>query len=196
MKKEIKGFVCGVLSTVIVSVGIVSASGVWDNISVLRNDIKVVVDGTEVTADNFLYNDTTYLPIRAIGTALGENVEYDEQTNTAYIGERTDNLDNTEIKSKYIPDERIYDPRSRFTTSDIKNDPLFVPLIDGEYYIWTAFFGSDFKGDVSYSADYTQIILTFPNGNKQSYDIVVVNGRGYIKYDDFVDEILPFVEFD
>lgn len=41
MKKEIKGFVCGVLSTVIMSVGIVSASGIWENIPVLRNDIFV-----------------------------------------------------------------------------------------------------------------------------------------------------------
>lgn len=192
-----KKFICGILvgSLCTLTIGTL-ASGVWDNISVLRNDIKVVVDGTEVTADNFLYNDTTYLPIRAIGTALGENVEYDEQTNTAYIGERTDNLDNTEIKSKYIPDAQIYDPGNRFGASDMNNDYFFTPLVDGEYYIWTGVFRSNFKGDVDYNIDDAQMILTFPNGNKQSYDIVVVNGHDYIKYDDFVDEILPFVEFD
>ena len=107
MRKEIKGFVCGVLSTVVVSVGIVSASGTWENIPVLRNDIKVIVDGTEVTADNFLYQDATYLPIRAISAALGEKVEYDEAANTAYIGERIDNLDNTIVaQNKYsLPDD-------------------------------------------------------------------------------------------
>ena len=192
-----KKFICGILvgSLCTLTIGTL-ASGVWDNISVLRNDIKVVVDGTEVTADNFLYQDTTYLPIRAIGTALGENVEYDEATNTAYIGERIDSLDNTEIKSKYIPDERVYNPKRRAETSGLKNDSLYIQLIDGEYYIWISAFRSEFKGDISGNADLTQMILTFPNGSKQSYDVVVVNGFSYIKYDDFVDEILPFVDVD
>ena len=192
-----KKFICGILvgSLCTLTIGTL-ASGIWENIPVLRNDIKVVVDGTEVTADNFLYQDTTYLPIRAISAALGENVEYDEAANTAYIGERVDNLDNTEIKSKYIPDEQIYNPKNRIATSGIKNDSLYIQLIDGEYYIWITAFRSDFKGDVSYSADDTQMILTFPNGDKQSYDIAVANDHAYIKYDDFVDEILPFVEVD
>lgn len=66
------------------------AAGVWENIPVLRNDIKVIVNGEEITADNFLYNDTTYLPLRAIGEALDKDVQYDEQTNTAIISEKGD----------------------------------------------------------------------------------------------------------
>lgn len=97
MKKEFKGFICGVLATAVVGLGVVSASGVWDNISVLRNDINVVVNGKSIIADNFLYEDTTYLPLRAVSEALNQSVSYDEVTNTAYIGMNMQNQaeDNT-----------------------------------------------------------------------------------------------------
>ena len=94
-----KKFICGLLIGSICTLSIGSlANGVWDNISVLKNDINVVVNGETVTADNFLYNDITYLPLRAVSEALGETVEYDETDNTAYIGER---VDKDTMKSKY-----------------------------------------------------------------------------------------------
>lgn len=101
MKKEFKGFICGVLATAVVGLGVVSASGVWDNISVLRNDINVVVNGRDVTADNFLYNDTTYLPLRAVSEALNQSVSYDESTNTAYIGMGSPNQTVSNTNTEY-----------------------------------------------------------------------------------------------
>lgn len=51
MKKYICGVVTGVVIASIIGVG---AAGIWDNISVLRNDINVVVNGENVSADNFI----------------------------------------------------------------------------------------------------------------------------------------------
>lgn len=90
MKKTLIGITIGLalgfsLSTV--------ASGTWETIDVLRNDIKVVVKGSEITADNFLYKDTTYLPLRAISEALGLDVQYNKETNMAIVVERTDEMD-------------------------------------------------------------------------------------------------------
>lgn len=91
MKKELKGFVCGFTAMAVLSVGVASASGFWDTINVLRNDISVVVNGENITADNFVYNDTTYLPLRAVSEALNQPVSYDENSNTAYIGVDSNN---------------------------------------------------------------------------------------------------------
>ena len=115
-----KKFICGLLIGSICTLSIGSlANGVWDNISVLKNDINVVVNGETVTADNFLYNDITYLPLRAVSEALGETVEYDETDNTAYIGER---VDKDTMKSKYTP------------PVDLKN----YTILDNEIYYITA----------------------------------------------------------
>lgn len=89
MKKELKGFVCGIVTTAILGTGLVFAAGQWKTIDVLENDITVMVDGQQVTESNFVYNDRTYLPLRAVAEAVGKPVEYDEAANTAYIGDRT-----------------------------------------------------------------------------------------------------------
>ena len=83
MKRFICGAVCGAVLTTAIGAG---AAGVWKTIDVLENDITVMVDGQQLTESNFLYNDTTYLPLRAVAEAVGKPVEYDATTNTAYIG--------------------------------------------------------------------------------------------------------------
>lgn len=57
--------------------------------------IKLVIDGVPVTpkdsngttVEPFIYNGTTYLPVRAVGEALGKQVGWDGKTKTVYIGE-------------------------------------------------------------------------------------------------------------
>lgn len=82
MKKFILGFISG---AILFGAAGTFAADVWQSINVLPNTIKVIVDGKEVQADNFLYNDTTYLPIRAVSEALKMNVQYDNVTSTAII---------------------------------------------------------------------------------------------------------------
>lgn len=177
-----KKFVCGlVLGAAIATAVGVGASGVWENIPVLRNDIRVVVDGAEITADNFLYEDTTYIPLRAVSSALGEDVEYDEAENTAYIGERNDTmvLDKEDVNSKYIPDEN-----------------LITVSIDGSYYIMVSYgnVGGRLKGSIGYDDETEEVIYTFDNGSEKRIKYIVYREHPYIPYDTFVDEILPFVE--
>lgn len=194
MKKEIKGFICGV-ATCAVLTGIVSyAAGEWKNIQVLSNDIKVVVEGKQITADNFLYNDTTYLPMRAIGEALGKDVSYDGNTNTAYIGERKDGdigLNTGEAKNKYIPSEDIinqYDIRLR----------------DGIYYAPIGYIATVSENN-GYDSNYNESagigIFSVNNGNTTLFTIqdgddnggVIVDDRLCIPYDYFVEKILPLI---
>lgn len=57
--------------------------------------IKLVVNGIEITpkdatgreVEPFASNGTTYLPVRAVAAALGQDVEWDGETRTVYIGE-------------------------------------------------------------------------------------------------------------
>lgn len=58
-------------------------------------DIKLVVNGKEVTpkdvngnvVEPFAYQGTTYLPVRAVGEALGKSVRWDGETKTVHLGE-------------------------------------------------------------------------------------------------------------
>lgn len=64
------------------------ASNVARTITVYYQDIKLYVDGAKVntSSEPFIYNGTTYLPVRAVGEALGEQVYWDGNTKSVYIG--------------------------------------------------------------------------------------------------------------
>lgn len=85
----------------------VSASNGAKTLEVIYSDIQLVVDGIKVdlgldTSGNaiepFILNGTTYLPVRAVAEALGEDVGWDGETKTVFIGKR--NV--TDESEKYI----------------------------------------------------------------------------------------------
>ena len=103
MKKRkdlLRGFVLGVLLTALAAaIPAVGAAATKRTIDVVYNDIKLVIDGKEITpldgagnpVEPFIYEGTTYLPLRAVSNALtnGEKpVSWDQSTYTVYIGER------------------------------------------------------------------------------------------------------------
>ncbi len=101
MKRELRGFIFGVvLTSVLVStVGVFASERVTEKIEVFYNNIKLVVDGKPVkfgkdTAgkqiEPLIYEGTTYLPVRAVGEALGKVVDWDGKTQTVYLGKRND----------------------------------------------------------------------------------------------------------
>lgn len=62
-----------------------AAGAQYEPITADMNSINIVVDGERVVADNFLYNDTTYVPLRRIAEMLGKKVEWNEAENAALI---------------------------------------------------------------------------------------------------------------
>lgn len=94
------GFITALFSVAILTVGTSTfAASVKETIHVIYNNIQIVVNGEKVALGNdsrgkkiepFIYNGTTYLPVRAVGEALGERVVWDGKTNTVYVGKRND----------------------------------------------------------------------------------------------------------
>ena len=185
MKKFVAGFLSGALMFGIIGAG---ASGIWDNIEVLRNDIKVVVNGNEITSDNFLYNDTTYLPLRAVSEALNQSVSYDEVTNTAYIGERNDNMQTQEITGKYTPTDE---------------EMPYCELYEGRYYIKPIYYIEKYnltdKNSLirpAYDANTNEAILYNEGVEILRVKCIGISQEGYIPYDTYVDEIEPLLGID
>lgn len=114
----------------------VNADTILKEISAFTNQgVKIVVDDEEFVAkdeqgnklDPITYNDRTYLPLRAIGEALGKDVNWDNDTQTVVIGEKVEgdvergtivSKDNNHIK---IDKKDGLDP----TTVNITRDTVF-----------------------------------------------------------------------
>lgn len=184
MKGNMKSFICGMLVMGVISCAGAYATDVWQNINVLPNTIKVVVDGKEVQADNFLYNDTTYLPIRAVSEALGKDVQYDNQTSTATISEKKED-DNMAVTSKYTP------------PAEYINDSDYIMQKDGVYYallnfVWDMVQDADCKAE--YDHDTKMIKILKDKKEIYSCQAILVEDRSVIPYDQFVDEIEPLLK--
>ena len=99
MKKmhRLQGFVTGVLVTVLVAALAVPASAaltsdlinVWKGITIyVDGEVMQPTDANGKAVETFVYQGTTYVPLRAISQYLGKYVTYDSNTQSAYIGER------------------------------------------------------------------------------------------------------------
>lgn len=98
--KNVKSFTSGVVVTALVMGGssAVMAKVAKMDIPVSFNNIKVIVDGKELKTDKepFIYEGTTYLPVRAVAEAVGKEVAWDGETQTVTLGAQTSTEGKTE----------------------------------------------------------------------------------------------------
>ena len=82
-----KAFVFCFLGAMALGTCPVFAKDSTQEISAAFRDIKIIVDGKQLstTAEPFIYNGTTYLPVRAVGEAVGKEVAWDKDTNTVTL---------------------------------------------------------------------------------------------------------------
>lgn len=78
MKKEIKGFILGVLTTLVLTSGITFAYSQYKTIDVVENNVTIYANDNIVTAPNFTYNNTTYVPLRSVLELMNCSIFYDE----------------------------------------------------------------------------------------------------------------------
>ena len=96
MKGKIKKTTAVSLAAVLLTGSIAYGSQGQKSINVLYDDIKIIIDGIEYTprdangavVEPFVYNGTTYLPVRGVAGAFGKEVEWDPQSSKVYLGDR------------------------------------------------------------------------------------------------------------
>jgi len=97
MNKRINRIVIGALAIILLFGGIASAASKTETIDITYRSIRIVVDGEEFipkdvnnnAVEPFIYKGTTYLPVRAVSQALGKEVNWDNDTSTVNIENKT-----------------------------------------------------------------------------------------------------------
>ncbi len=109
MKEKFKGLVLGIV------IGSLLAPTVFAAIETITkelsyNDIKITMNGQKLnptdangtSVEPFIIEGTTYLPVRAVGNALGLNVDWDGNTNTVIL---SDDKNNAQSNGQVVYDE-------------------------------------------------------------------------------------------
>lgn len=97
MKIEKKSQIIAASVAVVLIVGVTAfAKTINETAEIFYNNIKIYIDGAEIVpkdangniVEPFTMNGTTYLPVRAISNAFGQDVEWDGTTQSVYIGKK------------------------------------------------------------------------------------------------------------
>lgn len=97
MKFNYKKITSAVLSVALLGVATVLAKESVETIIAEYQNIQLVVDGVTVepkdvqgnVVEPFIYNGTTYLPVRAVASAFGKQVDWDGTTSTVTLSTQT-----------------------------------------------------------------------------------------------------------
>ncbi len=96
MNDKIKGFILGVVTCGSLIGTAVYASDTTQ-IDVYFKNFKYMFDGVEKkvgSEQGFIYNGTTYVPLRFVGESFGKKVEWEEASSTIWIGTGGGRFDN------------------------------------------------------------------------------------------------------
>jgi len=93
MKKTLRGYLLGFLSASLLLTGVVYAASNTKNIEVIFNNIKVykdnvlceLKDANGSVIEPFVYNGTTYLPVRATANLAGMDVTWNGETQSVCL---------------------------------------------------------------------------------------------------------------
>ena len=111
MKKRLQGIIIGVLVCAILFSVSVLAAGNSKMIEAFYTGIRLFVDGGEYiptdangkVVEPFIYNGTTYLPVRAVANAFGKDVIWDGANQIVYLGKKDQNQpDNYLDRLQYV----------------------------------------------------------------------------------------------
>lgn len=154
MKQRLQGLIAGILVGLLCAGGAVYAKTGTQTIDVLYDNIKIFLDGEEIepkdadgqTVEPFVYNGTTYLPVRAVGNAIGKEVSWDGVEKIVYLGAKpggTENWLNVCGPYQYQrADEYRLEDNKFFTMSGKKYTNGFVCkdiIADEGYEAWALF---------------------------------------------------------
>ncbi|MCI6567789.1 MAG: copper amine oxidase N-terminal domain-containing protein [Dysosmobacter sp.] len=88
-------FLAGILAALLITTLVSPAmAALTDKTIQVRGGVGIYIDGQKLNptdvngnpVDTFIYNGTTYVPIRAVSTAFGKSIRYDSPTQSVYIG--------------------------------------------------------------------------------------------------------------
>lgn len=185
MKKSsnIRSFLAGVLVTLLVVSMVPSALAaagvnitVYPGVSIYMDDTKLnPTDANGKPVEVFIYNGTTYLPVRAVSEALGQVVQWEGSTRSVYIGKHTGTVPAIMLRNldyfSGTADNRFYTAASRTdNTGAVRTDCITATfertyLINGQY---SSLSGMIFQ-DYAYRSDSGKVSLNIYGDGKLLY---------------------------
>ena len=94
-KRFLRMALCLLLCAVFFTGGVFAAGKLQKRTITVYSGVDIYIDDAKLDArdangnpvETFVYNGTTYLPVRAVGEAVGKAVQWESKTSSVYIGQ-------------------------------------------------------------------------------------------------------------
>ena len=195
MKK--KFIILGLLASAMFSCAVFASTGT-QNISATYDNIKIVVDGRTVnaSAEPFIYNGVTYLPVRAVGETLGKEVSWDSSTNTIYLGD-VPKTENSQQDNNAQKDTFVVSNVKREYMSGIGMYKVFGEITNNydKYYDFVGFSLNFYNGDNLLSTG-SGIVNNIGAGETKTFELYVMSDiLSATKYKLQIDSAINYNDF-
>lgn len=161
----------------------ISAKTVSETAQIFYNNIKIFINGGEIIpkdangneTEAFIMNGTTYLPVRAISQAFGQEVEWDGATQSIYIGKKDQTKPDNYLDKIQYNDYKEGDNRNDFaiingTVTDYNNNTYTNGLL----------FSEDYKSAIKDDSDNAHILISYPlNSQYNNFKGKIVLPKAY-----------------
>ncbi|WP_010249335.1 extracellular solute-binding protein [Acetivibrio cellulolyticus] len=194
-----KIFIAGAISATLITTTITAyTSTMRKNITVDYSNIKINIDGEQIepkdgngnSVEPFIYDGTTYLPVRAVSESLGKYVDWDGDSKTVYISSVPTKINRNEkelnmwvMYNSAWPDADLLEVAKPYLAAN-PDVGLNLTVIDWGS-AWTKLTAAAVSGE---GPDITQIGTTWVGAI--SYMDVLTDFSGRIKEDDFLPQTL------
>ena len=184
MKKTYLRWIALVLAVTAIACTTVFATRIYSTIQVVYDDIKILVDGKQIDprdvkgnkVEPFIYNGTTYLPVRAVADAFGKEVGWNPETMTVTLGSQSFDY----LKDLSYVDDELSEDADSGSFNLIKGNGIYIAVsksygtqnathtiaykLDGKYQQFVA----KLSGQSDYIPAYVNI---YGNGRELLYSV-------------------------
>lgn len=199
-----KSFILGVVlsfSTLILveplTAAITKTISVQSGVNIYVDDVKLDVrDANGKSVEVFIYNGTTYLPVRAVSQALNKAVSWDGKTQSVYLGSHDSNIPVTTLdKLDYFNTSNT----DHFTTYTNKKDVYGTNYSVGMFLSSNSSSGywREYAINGMYSRMKGRVIISYNSKGTTTNRYFKIYGDGQLLYSSpSVTGSNPIVEFD
>ena len=190
------------------------ASQATASIEITYRDILITLDGSEIVpvdangnyTEPFIFDGTTYLPVRGVASALGLNVTWDDATSTAELtsgGKLAENAspaagtEGTQTKTATYRDIKITIDGNEISPKDANGNIVEPFIIDGTTYLPVRAIAEALGLSVAWEDQTNTVVLssdvsdTTPGNDSGVYIGSVDSDKFHIPGCRFADNILP-----
>jgi len=155
----------------------------YDNIKIFINDLPIdLKDGNGKTVEPFIFDGTTYIPVRTVAEALGKEVTWDEATKSVHITDNENMVWLNDLAYYNLLSDTTVNKCFRLENNNFKDSSGNICSKAIKYEIYYGWIYTDYVINKKYSKINGKFVLSFDSKDTAYKATLKLYGDGKLLY--------------